>query len=82
MNVKKEVSMIKLELTSKHGGKLFLVGDVWAVYQDSKKTTIQNGMNNNGGFTVEESYDEIVGMINKQMGTYPLTKPKRYIKNA
>lgn len=74
--------MIKLELTSKHGGKLFLVGDVWAVYQDSKKTTIQNGMNNNGGFTVEESYDEIVGMINKQMGTYPLTKPKRYIKNA
>ena len=74
--------MIKLELTSKHGGKLFLVGDVWAVYQDSKKTTIQNGMNNNGGFTVEESYDEIIGMINKQMGTYPLTKPKRYIKNA
>jgi len=74
--------MIKLELTSKYGGKLFLVGDVWAVYQDSKKTTIQNGMNNNGGFTVEESYDEIVGMINKQMGTYPLTKPKRYIKNA
>jgi len=74
--------MIKLELTSKYGGKLFLVGDVWAVHQDSKKTTIQNGMNNNGGFTVEESYDEIVGMINKQMGTYPLTKPKRYIKNA
>jgi len=74
--------MITLELTSKHGGKLFLVGDVWAVYQDSKKTTIQNDMNNNGGFTVEESYDEIVGMINKQMGTYPLTKPKRYIKNA
>jgi len=74
--------MIKLELTSKYGHKLFLVGDVWAVYQDSKKTTIQNGMNNNGGFTVEESYDEIVGMINKQMGTYPLTKPKRYIKNA
>ena len=74
--------MIKLELTSKYGGKLFLVGDVWAVYQDSKKTTIQNGMNNNGGFTVEESYDEIVGMINKQMGTYPLTKPKRYIQNA
>jgi hypothetical protein len=82
MNVKKEMIMIKLELTSKYGGKLFLVGDVWAVYQDSKKTTIQNGMNNNGGFTVEESYDEIVGMINKQMGTYPLTKPKRYIKNA
>ena len=76
------MTMIKLELTSKYGGKLFLVGDVWAVYQDSKKTTIQNGMNNNGGFTVEESYDEIVGMINKQMGTYPLTKPKRYIKNA
>jgi len=74
--------MIKLELTSKHGGKLFLVGDVWSVYQDSKKTIIQNGMNNNGGFTVEESYDEIVGMINKQMGTYPLTKPKRYINNA
>ena len=44
--------MIKLELTSKHGGKLFLVGDVWAVHQDSKKTTIQNGMNNNGGFTL------------------------------
>jgi len=74
--------MIKLELTSKHGGKLFLVGNVWSVRQDSEKTTIQNGMNNNGGFTVEESYDEIVGMINKQMGTYPLTKPKRYIKNA
>mgnify|MGYP003639029176 FL=1 len=74
--------MIKLELTSKHGGKLFLVGDVWSVYQDSKKTFIQNGMNNNGGFTVEESYDEIIDMMDKQMGTYPLTKPKRYIKNA
>ena len=59
--------MIKLELTSKYGGKLFLVGDVWAVYQSSKETKIQNGMNNNGGFTVEESYDEIVGMINKQV---------------
>jgi hypothetical protein len=59
--------MITLELTSKYGGKLFLVGDVWAVYQSSKETKIQNGMNNNGGFTVEESYDEIVGMINKQV---------------
>ena len=59
--------MITLELTSKHGGKLFFVGDVWAVHQDSRKTVIQNGMNNNGGFHVEESYDEIVGMINKQV---------------
>jgi hypothetical protein len=32
--------MIKLELTSTHGGKLFLVGDVWAVHQDSKRTTL------------------------------------------
>jgi len=62
--------MITLELTSKHGGKLFLVGDVWAVHQDSRKTVIQNGMNNNGGFTVEESYDEIVGMINKQVENF------------
>lgn len=62
--------MITLELTSKYGGKLFLVGDVWAVYQSSKETKIQNGMNNNGGFTVEESYDEIVGMINKQVENF------------
>jgi len=77
---------IKLELTSFHTKeKIYLVGSDWYVstlVQDKKeRTVVQNGMSNNGGFHVTESYEEIKDMIRRQTEYTPLTKGKGYYIN-
>lgn len=77
---------IKLELTSFYTKeKIYLVGSDWyvstLVLDDKQRTVIQNGMSNNGGFHVKESYEEIKDMIRRQTEYKPLTRGRRYYIN-
>lgn len=69
--------MFKLELTSAFTNKkVFLTGSTFAVADTKDGAKVQNGMHNNGGFTVHEDYATVVGMMRKQM------EPQHYSKRT
>lgn len=73
--------MIVLELTSVHnkGMRVFIASPAVHVTDNSGKTpdqydrqrrvgcTVADGIHNNGGFHVQESYDDVVDMIRSQL---------------
>lgn len=60
--------MLKLELTSVLTGKrVLLTGETFALADTKEGTMINNGIHNNGGFTVKEEYDTVAGMIRRQL---------------
>jgi hypothetical protein len=72
--------MILLELTSQHNQKrVFIVTDTITVYDIAgskiwgvegrveRGCVIDDGKHNNGGWKVEETYDQVVAMIKEQM---------------
>lgn len=60
--------MIKLELTSVlTGKKLMLTGEAFALADTKEGTMINNGMHNNGGFTVKEEYATVASLIRRQL---------------
>lgn len=60
--------MLKLELTSVLTGKrVLLTGETFALAATKEGTMINNGIHNNGGFTVKEEYDTVAGMIRRQL---------------
>ena len=75
--------MLKLELTSVlTGKKVLLTGSTFALADTKEGTMINNGIHNNGGFTVKEEYDTVAGMIRRQLEpdtrTYQRRTPRSY----
>ena len=72
--------MIFLELTSQHKGiKVFIAAEAVTVQDTagipdfytkklSRGCCVIDGRNNNGGWDVEETYDQVVAMIKEQVG--------------
>ena len=63
--------MIKLELTSMNGDKLYLTGYTFTVaisrsFKNGDTVVVQNGNHNNGGYHVREAYNDIVKQIEEQ----------------
>ncbi len=70
--------MIKLHLTNKHGGlplHMYLAGNFTVYHRTDERrsradeitTVIMDGLHNNGGWHVEESFEEVNRMINEQL---------------
>lgn len=72
--------MIQLELTSIHyGSRVFILTDTLNITDKSSRPpsldsvynnvgcVVADGKHNNGGFSVRESYDEVVKMVKEQL---------------
>lgn len=71
--------MIVLELTSQHyGQKLFIAAESVTVcnsagyksvheVRPTRGCTVDDGKHNNGGWKVEETYDQVVAMVRSQI---------------
>lgn len=57
---------IQLELTLKSGAKATFFLSDFVLVNGSEGTRIVDGIHNNGGWTVKESYTDILKMIEKQ----------------